>query len=456
MHEAASSESFLPDKKVLPDSGSELLVPGVELGADSEGKSGPEVEDKSGVETGDKSGVESGSDIGTQLNVEETQRHWLTEAVVAAYETVRNHPVEITGGALAALLAIRFRGVIGEGAASLADDAARLLGGIKPFPQITGPTNVVTESGAAITAAARDGISLPAPWVMRNGVKETADLTDLLRTGHFDSLIPKQLPPGTIAIPSVTKEFLKRTIEYPAPSLRIEPEFGKVGFLYQTWKDSTVKILGTKEGGGGTGFFLRDNGIGATANHVVERFLDGNFRVLMANGEVLPARLLAREASKDVALFRVDGLPYVRPFEFAPIRSLRPGTQAHMIGHPGGVPEKVMNSGRLEGFNQVVKDGDTPYLGIRHSIESFSGFSGSPVIIDSGKVAGAHVLGRHAGALGEAVSIRHYRKMLDDATRRTMVQGNSGIDEYRTSVLLTQNARGVHKTEILGRKLFTS
>lgn len=453
MNEAESSESFLPAKKVLPEFGAEFVAPG------------------------SQHGVEPESEDGAQPSAEAPQHNWLTSAVISAYETVRDHPVEITGGALAALLAIRFRGALGEGAASLADDAARLIGGKKPLPQIAGPkdvplipgstgaapevlaTNAVTESGTAITAAVRDGISFPAPWISRNGVKESIDLKGYIKTGHFDNVIPTGLQPDTIAIPGFAKGLLQGRHEWPAPFISVERAFGQRGALYQTWKDSTVQILGRKESGGGTGFFLRENGIGATVSHVTDKFEDGIFRVLMSNGEVLPARVLARESSKDVALFKVDGMSYARPFEFAPARSIKPGVRAHMIGHPDGVPEKVMNSGRIEGFNQVIKDGDTPYLGIRHSIESFGGTSGAPVIIDSGKLVGAHSRGRHGSAFGEAVSARHWRTMVDDFTRKTMVNGTNsfnGIDEYRTSVVLTQNARGMPKTEILGRKLFTS
>ncbi|MCC6978290.1 MAG: trypsin-like peptidase domain-containing protein [Candidatus Melainabacteria bacterium] len=474
MNEALSSESFLKPIQNLP----ELCGAGVALGADFEAE--PVT---SGVEPGVVPGVvpivdpegktirESGAtqeiESAAQPQAEQPQHNWLTAAAIAAYDTVRNHPVEFTGGALLALAAYRFRGVLAEGAVSLADDAARLLGK-KSLPQMgghagtateTAATNALVKSGNAISVMARDGISPSAPWVMRNGVKQPVDLQDILRTGHFDNLIPKQLPPGSIAIPTVSREFLKKgAIEYPAPAVSIEREFGQRGFLYRSFKDSTIQVLGTKDGGGGTAFFLRENGIAATANHVVDKFKDGSFRVLMSNGEVLPARLLARDRSKDLALFHVDGLQYVRAFEFAPARSLQPGVRAHIIGNPSGVPEKVMNSGRIEGFKQVVRDGDTPYLGISHSIDTLGGSSGSPLIIDSGKAAGMHIWGRHGRAHGEAVAIRHFRPMLDDLTRRTMVHGFSGlkgIDEWRTSVVLSENALKMPKTEVLGRKLFT-
>jgi len=402
------------------------------------------------------------------------EHNWLTQAAISAYETVRDHPLETTGGALLALAAIRFRGPIAEGVASLADDAARLadeagrlIGGKKPLPQMSGPkdvsavggsagtsaeaaTSAVLESGTVVNAASRDGLSVAAPWVRRNGIKENVDLSDLLRTGHFDNVMPKGIQPGTIAIPSVRKDILSGGLEFPAATISVEREFGKRGFLYDSLKNSTVQILGTKEAGGGSGFFLRENGIGATANHVVQKFADGNFRVLMGNGEVLPARVIAREGSKDWALFKVDGLPYVKPFEFAPARSLQPGVSAHMIGHPAGIPEKVMNSGRIEAFNPVVKGADTPFLGIRHSIESYGGFSGSPVFVDSGKVAGIQSWGRFKGAHAEAVSVRHLRHALDDVTRRPMV---NGIDDWRTSVVFSRNAQNMPKTEVLGRKV---
>lgn len=391
----------------------------------------------------------SGIDKGKAALVEPKEQNWLCAAAYSTLETVKSHPLETSGTALLALAALRLKTPILEelaaSAAGLGKTAAKSGSGV---PLIRASKGLAGEMSAAAETTASEGSTFVSPWA-REAVKDAGPLADQAATAvtsRFAKVMPKGLPADATFIPTITRGVSEVSGKpFVAESGLIVERFGQEGHLYHSMKDSTVRIHGLNGKGGGTGFFVDEKGFIATANHVVRRFKGGPINVELASGEVLPARLVARDASKDWAMLEVDGLTGIhRPFEFASAREIKPGRNAFLIGHPAGHAEKVMNRGQIEGFSRSFEK--PGYLGVKHTIESIGGFSGAPIVLDNHRVAGIHTLGRYGLGHAEGTSIRHLRPALD-ALRARPVQG---ID-WETTVNLTENARRIPKTTVTGR-----
>ena len=85
--------------------------------------------------------------------------------------------------------------------------------------------------------------------------------------------------------------------------------------------------------GAGAGIVCHPEGLIVTNAHVVDH---PGLRVVLADERVLPARLLAHDAQRDLAVLTVDtaGLPAI---ELGDSRRLQPGQWVFALGHPWGV-----------------------------------------------------------------------------------------------------------------------
>jgi len=134
----------------------------------------------------------------------------------------------------------------------------------------------------------------------------------------------------------------------------------------------------------GTAFFIDDSGRLLTNNHVVS----GCTAVVIEppEGEALPAKVLALDSQRDLALLQVPG----KPLAVAPLRSQmleEPGAFVAAVGYPDqGMPprEPIVTSGVLENPPHGVSWGER--LVIKGDIEP--GNSGSPVVEQHGLVIG--------------------------------------------------------------------
>lgn len=187
----------------------------------------------------------------------------------------------------------------------------------------------------------------------------------------------------------------------------------------------------TGDGGIGTAFCIRDDGILGTNAHVVHLLeaMPQRFVVQNGTGLVFPIKRLvanprfAGVASPDVGLIEIDRgsamLPVLPLADDDRLAKLRIGTQLGTIGYPGELAELYLShreflSGRMTSAIATFKDGwvgrITNYQGnaarpptshlIQHSASLSGGTSGSPMFASDGVVVAIN-----NGGLGQTVVV---------------------------------------------------
>ncbi|HZU75739.1 MAG TPA: trypsin-like peptidase domain-containing protein, partial [Dehalococcoidia bacterium] len=132
-----------------------------------------------------------------------------------------------------------------------------------------------------------------------------------------------------------------------------------------------------------------EGGVIVTADHVIEQ--DEEIAIATTDGKRVPAKLVGRDPSTDVAVLRPDGvsLSAARAAEQPRVGNIvlavgRPGSEGPVVSF--GVvssisgPVRTRRGGQLEGF-------------IRTDAEMYPGFSGGPLIDVAGRVVGMNTSG---------------------------------------------------------------
>lgn len=358
---------------------------------------------------------------------------WLGEAAFSALEHFKSNPVETVGGALlvagAGLAALRFKTHGLEDLAQFGLKRTGLLAKEEPAAAMAMDEALSGHSFVSKVLPVSESTSVKSPFVLRrsNFERQSGDLPELSTLQppkvSFDALRNLDIPKGSVGIPSFSLEAgIAGAKKIPVARMRMELPDSPMAQLYMGAKDGTVQILRGKRGG--SGFFIEEEGIIATAGHVVP---DASIplKVRLASGEMLPARLIAREERSDLALLKVDKL-FDRP---APLslaeftQDVSQGRRAYLVGHPSSVREKVMTEGRILKYKETLNP-DWSYARVRYDVPSYYGNSGGPLILDNGLVAAVHTNGDLFKAHATGTSFVHLRQMLDSVSKR----GFRGID----------------------------
>ena len=140
--------------------------------------------------------------------------------------------------------------------------------------------------------------------------------------------------------------------------------------------------------GSGAGTIWHPDGLIITNAHVVR---DSSPRVTLPDGTVLNARILAHNASIDVAALSVDAslLPSI---ELGQSRSLRPGQWVTALGHPWGV-SGAATAGVVIGAGADLPEmpqSDREWIAV--SLHLRPGHSGGPLIDTQGRLVGINTM----------------------------------------------------------------
>ena len=149
---------------------------------------------------------------------------------------------------------------------------------------------------------------------------------------------------------------------------------------------SLVQITNGRRGAG-AGTIWHPDGLIVTNAHVVGR---RSLRVTLPDGRTLPARLLARDASRDLAALAVDatGLP---TSELGQSKQLQPGQWVLALGHPWGVAGAVT-------AGVVIGMGPPPEMPlpqrelIQVGLHLRPGHSGGPLVDVHGRLVGINTM----------------------------------------------------------------
>ena len=172
---------------------------------------------------------------------------------------------------------------------------------------------------------------------------------------------------------------------------------------------------GSRGGGGqGAGIVWSPDGTIVTNAHVAT---SDSATITLADGHEAPARVVARDRRRDLAVLRAA----VSSFGVTPLRAavlgepstLRPGQVVLALGHPLGVEHALA----LGVVHAAPRPGSSPY--IVADIRLAPGNSGGPLADASGRVVGVNSM--IAGGLGVAISVDAVRAMMAGSTPRPML-----------------------------------
>jgi serine protease Do len=191
----------------------------------------------------------------------------------------------------------------------------------------------------------------------------------------------------TVAIqPGVTPA----TETVDAPELQLpaySPNQGPISGRMSSVRGATVTIL--QASGHGSGFFISDNGLILTNQHVIGNAEQINVR--LPSGVELPGRILRRHIGRDVALIKVE-LNRVQPL---PISLATPpvGSEVYALGTPTDPALAAsVTRGIVSALRTIPKSG-IDYAMIQSDVAIQGGNSGGPLLDPSGNVVGIAVSG---------------------------------------------------------------
>ncbi|GIF37967.1 S1C family serine protease [Actinoplanes xinjiangensis] len=165
----------------------------------------------------------------------------------------------------------------------------------------------------------------------------------------------------------------------------------------------TVLVDGSRSSSLGSGVILTGDGLILTNNHVVEA--DGTVSVRLSGGQTAPARVVATDATHDLALVQATGLTGLTPVTFAPDDSVAVGDTVLAFGAPLGL-EGTVTSGIVSALNRGVDTGDEKLTGLLQTDAPINqGNSGGALVDTSGRVVGINVAIATADDSGGSVGL---------------------------------------------------
>lgn len=154
--------------------------------------------------------------------------------------------------------------------------------------------------------------------------------------------------------------------------------------------------------GGGSGFFVSEDGILVTNKHVID--LDGaQYKVVTTAGQSYPAKLLGQDPVLDIAFLKVEGSGF--PFlTFGDSDAIETGQTVVAIGNAFDEFRNSVTKGVVSGLNRHVTAGDgysTEYIeeAIQTDAAINPGNSGGPLLDLKGKVIGLNTAVSEQGQL---------------------------------------------------------
>jgi putative serine protease PepD len=210
--------------------------------------------------------------------------------------------------------------------------------------------------------------------------------------------------------------------------LSSRPE-GSIAAVAAAVLPTVVQIEEQGQGGGGTGsgFVIREDGYILTNNHVVEGAANGgSLTVRFQDGTSVPATIVGRDSSYDLAVIKVDktGLPTAT---LGNSDGIVVGDATIAVGSPLGL-EGTVTSGIVSALNRPVTAGGSGESSFINAIQTDAainpGNSGGPLLDAEGKVIGVNSaiasLGASEGAqsgsigLGFSIPINQAKRVADE------------------------------------------
>ena len=233
--------------------------------------------------------------------------------------------------------------------------------------------------------------------------------------------VVKEVSPAVVSI-IITKDLPVFEEYYISP---FEEFFGQPFFEF---KIPQYKQKGTQkqEIGGGTGFIISEDGMILTNGHVVSD-KDADYTVLTNNGKKYPARVLARDSIRDLAVIKIEGektidnqgklnLKSFPPLKLGDSDKLQIGQTVIAIGNALGEFRNTVSVGVISGLGRTVTASgggmiETLEDVIQTDAAINKGNSGGPLLNLKGEVIGVNfAMAQQAESIGFTIPINKAKK----------------------------------------------
>lgn len=226
--------------------------------------------------------------------------------------------------------------------------------------------------------------------------------------------VVKEVSPGVVSV-IVTKDIPKLKLYYENPF----KEFGEFfEFRIPIYKEEGYE---KKEIGGGTAFFISKDGLLLTNAHVV---LDekADYTVLTNDGKKYPAKVLARDRIRDLAILKVEGENFPE-LKLGDSDKLEVGQTVIAIGNALGEFRNTVSVGVISGLGRrVTASGGGVIETLDDVIQTDAainpGNSGGPLLNLKGEVIGVNfAMASGAENIGFAIPINQAKKDVEQVRK---------------------------------------
>jgi putative serine protease PepD len=151
----------------------------------------------------------------------------------------------------------------------------------------------------------------------------------------------------------------------------------------------TVMVDGAQSSSLGSGVVLSSDGLILTNNHVIAE--TGTVSVRLSSGRTVPAKVVATDTTRDLALVQATGLTGLTPVTFGTNDSVAVGDTVLAFGAPLGL-ENTVTSGIVSALDRSVDTGTEKLTGLLQTDAAINeGNSGGALVDTSGHVVGINV-----------------------------------------------------------------
>src|SRR5882724_976394 len=160
-----------------------------------------------------------------------------------------------------------------------------------------------------------------------------------------------------------------------------------------------------------SGIVWSTDGIIVTAHHVLEQ--DEAIRVGLQSGQTMPATLIGRDATTDLAVLHVSSVDLAPPVWAEPdLASVRVGHLVLAVGRPGQRAQATLGIVSALGEHWRTPTGGLLDRYVQTDVVMFPGFSGGPLVNAAGQVLGLNTSALLRG-LSLTVAISTLRRVVD-------------------------------------------
>ena len=169
----------------------------------------------------------------------------------------------------------------------------------------------------------------------------------------------------------------------------------------------TKGAQGQPQSSRGSGFLIDPQGYLLTAQHVVDKAKA--LEVRLADGQRLPARLVAADSQIDLAILKVQSENELPTLSLTDSDNIRVGDLALVFGYPFG-RESSMNLGIVSRAGRTYPD-SASFDFIQTDAGAYSGGSGGPLLNSKGHVIGMITMASERGNMGFATPINVIKRI---------------------------------------------